>query len=187
MIGTGDGAFSPDEELTRAQTVTLLSRLSADETPTDGDPGFSDVARTEYYSRAVVWAAESGIAEGFGDGAFLPDEPVTRQEFAAFTVRFLTHENLFLPEEQTAPFTDGIAEWSADDVETLHRAGLFFGDGKGAFRPGDPVTRAEAAAALDSAVRPLETGEAGALGRAAEEILYEIAVRRSLSGGGGAA
>ncbi len=49
------------------------------------------------------------------------------------------------------------------------------------------ASRAEAAAALDSAVRPLETGEAGALGRAAEEILYEIAVRRSLSGGGGAA
>ena len=77
MTGTGEAAFSPDLELTRAQLVTILWRL-AGEIVVDGGASFADVNADAWYADAVRWATENQIvarAGGFG-----PDEVLTREE-----------------------------------------------------------------------------------------------------------
>lgn len=77
MTGTGEAAFSPDLELTRAQLVTILWRC-AGEPEVDGGAGFADVNADAWYADAVRWATENQIvarAGGFG-----PDEVLTREE-----------------------------------------------------------------------------------------------------------
>ena len=41
-----------------------------------------------YYSEAVAWTARQGVAEGFPDGTFRPDLPVSRQQLAVILWRY---------------------------------------------------------------------------------------------------
>ena len=70
MDGTGSG-FSPGAATTRAQMVTVLHRLGGSPAAKAAS-GFFDVSDTAWYAGAVAWAAENGIAEGYGGGVFGP-------------------------------------------------------------------------------------------------------------------
>jgi len=67
MHGKGDGNFSPNAPMTRAQLVTVLWRIDGEPAPAY-TAGFSDVADNQWYTDAVNWAASRGIVNGVGDG-----------------------------------------------------------------------------------------------------------------------
>ena len=81
--------FGPDSTVTRGQTVTFLWRLEGQPAP-KGTGGFTDVAASEYYAKAVAWAVENGITNGVGDGKFAPDNHCTRAQIVTFLWRDLT-------------------------------------------------------------------------------------------------
>ena len=147
MNGTSEVTFSPHDEMTRGQIVTILARLSGDDFAGAGAAsGFSDVAESEYYADPVGWAVGAGITKGRSEKSFAPDAPVLRQEFAAFFVRYMKYKNITVPEENVAPFPDRCPDWAKDDIETLHKTGLVKGDEAGRFNPNNDMTRAEIAA-----------------------------------------
>src|SRR5690606_6654161 len=53
---------------------------------------FSDVDKDADYADAVELLAELKVAQGYPDGSFGVDNPMTRQEFAAFVVRAMGRE-----------------------------------------------------------------------------------------------
>lgn len=48
---------------------------------------FLDVADGKYFTKAVLWAAEQGITEGFRDGTFGPSKTCTRDQIVTFLYR----------------------------------------------------------------------------------------------------
>ena len=84
--GTGNGAFSPDLVVTRAQAVALLHRAA-------GSPAartvsaFSDVASGSYYAAAAQWASAQGITQGTGGNRFSPDKDCTRGQIVSLLYR----------------------------------------------------------------------------------------------------
>ena len=55
----------------------------------DGKPSFPDVSEGDWYSDAVVWAAEKGIVTGYSNnGNFGPSDPVTREQLATMLYRY---------------------------------------------------------------------------------------------------
>ena len=82
MVGTGDGLFSPEQTLTRAEAVTVVWRRHGSPAPTYPS-AFSDVEPGAWYADACAWAAENGIVYGKGDGIFDPSGGVTREQLAA--------------------------------------------------------------------------------------------------------
>lgn len=90
MKGTGAGVFSPGETVTRGQIAAILHRLAG--APAARGGAFSDVPAAAYYSEAVAWAAGQGIVEGYYDGTFRPDLPVSRQQLAAIFWRYAKME-----------------------------------------------------------------------------------------------
>lgn len=82
--GTSETTFSPDQDCTRAQTLTLLWRAAGSPAPGKQDNPFTDVKETAYYRDAALWAAERGIVSG---PALEPDGAVTRAQMAAFLYR----------------------------------------------------------------------------------------------------
>ncbi len=87
MNGTGNNLFKPDSTLTRAQLVTILYRL-AGEPAVQYKSSFSDVPNGKFYSKAVTWAAENKIVEGYSDGTFKPDRGITREQIATILYRY---------------------------------------------------------------------------------------------------
>ncbi len=85
--GCGDlTMFCPDDNVSRAQTATFLSR--AYKLPEGPDPGFSDVPGDTWYTAHVARLAASRITTGCGDGTmFCPLDDVSRAQMATFLYR----------------------------------------------------------------------------------------------------
>lgn len=66
--------------------VLMCSTLSYAES-TGRENGFSDVSESAWYSDAVDWAVEEGIANGTGNGAFSPNAVCTRAQIVTFIWR----------------------------------------------------------------------------------------------------
>ncbi|MFR8333978.1 MAG: S-layer homology domain-containing protein [Oscillospiraceae bacterium] len=109
MNGMDKTHFAPEmESLTRGMLVTTLYRLAGE--PEVTEPAtFTDVAQGRYYTDAVAWAEDLGIAKGMTATAFQPEGTVTRQQAATFLYRYVTE---YLEQEAAQgadlkAFTDG--------------------------------------------------------------------------------
>jgi subtilisin family serine protease len=84
------GKFSPNNNMTRAEAVTVIYRAvtgaSANE-PNGQVSTFSDVPAGEFYTSAVKWAVENGITTGISATKFAPNESITREQLATFIWR----------------------------------------------------------------------------------------------------
>lgn len=154
FLGVGGGKFAPEETMTRAMFVTVLSRLAGAETDDTAEP-FDDVAAGEWYTGAVAWAAEQGIANGVGDNKFAPNDPVTRQDMCVFMDRFVTWyetANSVTHEEEAMVEAfgdaDTIGSWATEAVENCRQYGLVNGYEDGNFYPLTNSTRAQVAAVI---------------------------------------
>ncbi|MDO4508020.1 MAG: S-layer homology domain-containing protein [Candidatus Saccharibacteria bacterium] len=83
-----DGMFDPERTVTRAEFVTMLWRLAG--SPSAGKvKEFSDVTdKSEYYYKAVYWAAKKNISDGVGDNKFEPDYDCTREQIVTLMYRY---------------------------------------------------------------------------------------------------
>ena len=86
MNGVGDGRFDPDGVFTRAQLATVLYRL-AGEPPVEGEDGFTDTQSGKWYSDAVLWASQTGVVNGYGDGRFGTGDAATQEQLAVMLWR----------------------------------------------------------------------------------------------------
>lgn len=84
--GTGNGAFSPDLVVTRAQAVALLHRAAGSPAARTAS-AFSDVASGSYYAAAAQWASAQGITQGTGANRFSPDKDCTRGQIVSLLYR----------------------------------------------------------------------------------------------------
>ena len=84
--GTTDTTFSPNNGCTRAQVVTFLWRAAGQPDATKTSD-FSDVAKDEYYTKAVSWAVENEITKGVGNNQFAPNNTCTRAQVVTFLMR----------------------------------------------------------------------------------------------------
>ena len=79
--GTGESMFSPEQDITREEIVTIIARaedLSGGEALT-----FRDAAQIAPWARESVTAAvRQGVVSGYPDGTFRPRAGVTRGEMA---------------------------------------------------------------------------------------------------------
>lgn len=129
--GKPGGIFDPLGNATRAEVITFLWRCAGKPAPKGTTSPFSDVAEDAWYLEPVLWAAEKGIALGFGDGTFRPNTTVTREQFVAFLYRMVgtavTGAN---------PFTDVDADnWSYEAILWAAKHAITNGTGDGLFSP----------------------------------------------------
>ena len=124
MNGTSATKFSPNAELTRAMVVTILYRVQGEPTVrTSGS--FKDVAAGRYYTEAVEWAAANNIVKGFTDGTFQPDKPVTREQLAAFLLRFAQYNGVKLVETSGQLNADAlVSDWAKENVAWAAAEGI---------------------------------------------------------------
>lgn len=161
LNGRGDGTFQPAGELTRAQLCSLLAQALNCLYP-KGDSRFSDVAMDSWYGPAVNALTEMGLVSGVGGGLFLPDEPVTHEQFITIMGRMAARLNMYLYEDALDMPEDALsaavlapyAEWARAGVwllsmsqedQTGRDINLLW-DGLARIDPAGITTREEAAA-----------------------------------------
>ncbi len=160
MNGMTKNTFEPEGTTTRAQLVTILSRLDDAEIKGMGaNTGFSDVPAGKWYSDAIGWAAEKKLVNGYSDGTFKPNAPILRQELAVLLDRFIAYREDALPEKPiTESFADQnkIPKWASGAVERIRLSGIIAGDKAGNFNPKKTATRAEIATMIQRYLENVE-------------------------------
>ena len=146
MNGVSATEFSPDAFVSRGMLVTILYRM--ENCPAvKSETNFSDVPEGQWYTEAVMWAAEKGIVNGYGDGNFGPNDPVTREQIAAVLWRLSgaseTDRNL-------GDYRDGdsVSAWAKDAVAWCVEEGILKGVDEETLSVNRTATRAEMAVIL---------------------------------------
>ncbi|WP_297213435.1 family 10 glycosylhydrolase [uncultured Flavonifractor sp.] len=152
MEGSG-GLFRPEDTLSRAEAVAMLARLAVDGngnslyTGEGGESGFSDVSPEAWYAPYVAFAQTWGLVNGYADGAFRPEQPVSRAELVKLLTAF------FPAQSGTAAFPDVPEDhWAAQAIAWAAGQGWVSGYPDGTFQPERSVSRAEAARLVNQAL-----------------------------------
>lgn len=139
--GYDDGKFRPDQSVTRAEFIKMVNKAIGLTITTD--TAFSDVTENDWFFNDVKTAVGAGYIKGNGDGTFLPNKTITRQEAAVVLSRVVTKaENA----ADVSAFTDvgDIADWAKDSIAKIAGKSYMTGYPEGTYKPLAPLTRAEA-------------------------------------------
>ncbi len=136
--GTSDTTFSPNMDCSRAQIVTFLWRAAGSPEPTTTKNPFTDVKKSAYYYKAVLWAVEKGITAGTSSTTFSPDKSCTRAEAVTFLYRYEGSPSV----SSTSKFTDVGSTWYTNAVAWAVKNGITAGTTKTTFSPNTTCSRA---------------------------------------------
>ena len=78
MNSYGSSLFGKNDPITRGQMVQILYNYYGEDCGTNS--GFSDVPSSAWYAKAVTWASKKGVASGYSNGTFGPDNQLTREQ-----------------------------------------------------------------------------------------------------------
>lgn len=153
--GVAENSFAPDRQMSRAEFITVLGRMS-EQTAMLREAPFKDIDANAYYAQHVAWGAALGLMKGFEDGTFRPEAKITREQAAVIFANFLKDKKL--PESPVIAFGDeeAISGWAKEAVKKAAALGLLKGKDGGRFAPKDVLTRAEMAQILDNLSNMLE-------------------------------
>ncbi len=151
MTGVTDTTFEPDTTTTRGMIVTMLYRLEGE--PAIGNTaGFADVEAGSWYEKAVAWASQNEIVNGYGDDLFGPNDAITREQMAAILFRYAQYKGLeaVTLEENLGAYTDAdqISEYAVQAFNWVVGQGLMTGVTDTTLEPASSATRAQVATIL---------------------------------------
>lgn len=121
MQGYRDGSFAPDQAITRGEMATVLARIAAKEGLELKSEArtFSDVPSDAWYADTIRQAVRYGLINGYGDGTFRPNQPITRAETVVMINRLLGRTYTTAAELHTkeSPFPDVVRScWAYGDI-----------------------------------------------------------------------
>ena len=137
--GHGDGTFTPEKSMTRAEFASMLVKMLG--LTAKSDKTFDDVSADAWYAEVVSIAVKAGIINGKTAGNFAPNDPVTFEEAAVMMCRAFGLAQ-----------TTGGADWSKESIDKLTELGMI---GEGAdehLQVGVDCNRAVVAALADAVV-----------------------------------
>lgn len=142
--GYSDGTFRPNNNITRAEfSKMILEGLEVELVKYNGE--FTDVKASNWYADYLATMKKLGLAEGYNDGTFKPDQYITRAEIAVILSNVIDVEvdkdeiNTLL-----ANYTDKdqIPDWAIEAIAKVVKSKVMVGDNN-RFMPSNNTTRAE--------------------------------------------
>lgn len=132
MTGTGEKTFSPYSNTTRAMLMTILARMSGEDT-TGG---------ATWYRKGLEWAVANGVSDGTN-----PEKNITREQLAVMLYRYAGSPDTT---GSLAAFkdADSVSDYAKTAVKWAVEKGIITGKGGGMLDPKSDATRAEMAAML---------------------------------------
>ena len=140
--GNGDGTFAPKNSVTRAEFCKMVNNVW--KYTEKSDTGFTDVNESHWYYNHVLIGKKAGYIQGFEDGTFRGENPVTREEACTFVCRVAGLYEL--------PFTkainDPVSDWAMPYVKKVLANGFIKLEAGDTLRATENMTRGEVASLL---------------------------------------
>lgn len=167
IIGYPDGTVRPNGQITRAEATTIFFRLLTEESRSANltkTNGYTDVASDAWYNTAVSTMTKAGIVDGYPDGTFRPDAPITRAEMAKIISLFAKLD------KSESRFSDIAGHWAEAYIRLAAGNGWITGYPDGTFGPQRNITRAETATMINRVLDRVPSEESHLLSRGVMQI-----------------
>ncbi len=185
ISGKAPGVFDPEANITRAEFVTLVSKLT--NLHPDEKAPYADVVEGAWFAPTISAAKAYGVIDEnlVVGGNFSPDAPITREEMTSVIVRLAEEIRGALLNKKEG-FTDAstFAGWTAEYIAKAAGEGIVTGNPDGSFNAKGNATRAEAAVMLkrfrdllQKAPRKLEAGEFHPV---YDAVIYEVDLQKMI-------
>ena len=186
VAGYEDGTFLPQNNMTRAEAITLLTRIIADEkTVKSGnfENNFADVDANAWYAKYIGFFDKAGLLNKIGDGENIePSKAITRAEFVQLIYnieRLLDEDGITYAEfsklvynvsanienaKKYKEFSD--VDYTNKYSNAIYHAvvnGYVNGYSDGTFAPDGNITRAEVVTVVNRMLGRKPSGTAGAV------------------------
>lgn len=154
MSGTSSNRFQPDLAVTRAMMSTVL--YSMENKPTVGNNLYTDVANGMWYTDAVTWVSNNGIAEGYSNTIFGPNDSVIREQAALMLYRYAQYKGYSTAYSSSIlnQFTDrgNVSVYAVTAMKWAVSNGIMSGTSSTTLSPKSTITRAQLATMLKALV-----------------------------------
>jgi exopolysaccharide biosynthesis protein len=139
ISGYPDGTFKPDNNITRLDAATLISKHMGLDVKNITDQHFNDVNKATYGYETISAVAKENIINGYKDGSFRPNAYLTRAEMASIMDR--AYELTGMANKN---FKDvAKIHWAYSPIMTVVANDIASGYEDGTYRPSKKITRAE--------------------------------------------
>lgn len=151
--GNGDGSFTPESLLSRAEFATMLD--AAFEIEGEGTHSFEDVPQGAYYEKTVAKLVNIGVLSGKSEKLFAPDDGVTHEEAVEMIVKiyeYASGENM-LSGVETLPYDyDDVSDWAQASMDKAMAYRIPLVSDGNTISPGAVLSRGEAAQLVANAL-----------------------------------
>ncbi|ACL76817.1 Calx-beta domain-containing protein [Ruminiclostridium cellulolyticum] len=152
VSGTGNGNFTPDKAITRAEFAVMIVKALGLKGSQFAN-NFTDVGKDNPYYSFICTAYQYGIITGYTNGKFGPNDLITREQSMTMISKAMKIAGMDTSstnaDNLNNKFSDSgvISKWARNGAAICVNSGLFVGN-KGKLSPKNNVTRAESATVL---------------------------------------
>lgn len=144
--GYDDGTFKPDTTISRAEAITLLTRIVEDENKIVGkiNSEYTDVNKEDWYNPYIGFFENLGYLEKLSsvmDTKISPKENITRSEFVY--ILYNISDKTYDKASKLISFSDVVENRFSKEICYMASNGYIEGYDDGTFRPDKTITRAE--------------------------------------------
>lgn len=135
--------FAPEGDLTRAEFATIICRVLGYKIESQGY--YYEDTKNHWANDAITMLTKSKLMNGYGNGLFMPDKTITREE----VVKVLYYLSSDSKNFSGKTFLDvPITRWSYEYIEKMSGLGIVKGYENGEFKPENPMKRSEMVSVL---------------------------------------
>ena len=154
IMGYPDNTVRPNNTLTRAEAVAMVTRLSKLDLSNNSRAPYADLKDKAWYLPNINAGLKAGMLDADEKGNLRPNEPVTRGEFVKMIAAIDEAGN------EKAPFNDIAGHKYEKEINQLYSNKRIFGYEDGSYKPDAFLTRAEAASILNRVFNRVTDAEA---------------------------
>ena len=155
LYGDGNGHYSPNGSMTRAQFAAIMNRVTGLTTESAGIANYTDLSTSDWYYSDLAKALAAGYMTGTSTTTMSPNATITRQQAFTMLARYLGLDRT--DTSSLDAFTDAnkIAEYARGGVAAMVNAGYVQGNNQ-KIQPEKTLTRAEGVTVLSRALAALQ-------------------------------
>lgn len=143
MTGMNPTTFAPAETLARAQFAIILYRMES-EPDIAFEATFKDVTDGQWYTDAILWAADASVVTGYSNGNFGPADKINREQMATMMFRYANAKGLDTSQRadfSSYPDASSVSDYARDAMSWCVANGIISGD-NGRLNPQGETARA---------------------------------------------
>ncbi|MBR3942981.1 MAG: InlB B-repeat-containing protein [Clostridia bacterium] len=152
LVGVNDSEIKPQDNLTRAEFATIVTRAFGAKTVADIS-AYTDVAPGAWYYEYIAKAVKMEAMQGKSASTMEPEANITREEVFTALARVLVLESSDY--SSLSRFNDGgaVSEWAKPYLSAMAAKGYVNGDEKGYVNPQANITREEFAQVMHNMIK----------------------------------